>query len=103
MTLTGHPEQRLPGHASFVVEHIEGEGMLLLIGSQGISAASGSACTSKALKASPVLSAMGIAAHLSHGSIVFTPGQGTAEEDIDYVINVFKKTVQRLREMSPFA
>jgi len=101
--LTGHPENRLPGHASFVVEHIEGEGMLLLLSGQKMSAASGSACTSKALKASPVLSAMGFEAHLSHGSVVFTPGIDTTEEDIDHFIEVFKNIVVKLRQMSPFA
>jgi cysteine desulfurase len=103
ITLTGHPENRLPGHASFVVEHIEGEGMLLFLNAQGVSAASGSACTSKALKASPVLSAMGIEAHLAHGSIVFTAGESVTEDDIDYTVDVFRKTIERLRAMSPFA
>ena len=101
--LTGHSKKRLPGHASFVVEHIEGEGMLLLLSGERVSAASGSACTSKALKASPVLSAMGFDAHLSHGSIVFSPGIDTTEEDIDRFIEVFTKIVERLRKMSPFA
>lgn len=101
--LTGHPEKRLPGHASFVVEHVEGEGMLLLLSGEKISAASGSACTSKALKASPVLSAMGFEAHMSHGSIVFSPGIDTTEEDIDCFIEAFNKIVERLRKMSPFA
>ena len=101
--LTGHSKKRLPGHASFVVEHIEGEGMLLLLSGERVSAASGSACTSKALKASPVLSAMGFDAHLSHGSIVFSPGIDNTEEDIDRFIEVFTKIVERLRKMSPFA
>jgi cysteine desulfurase len=53
--VTGDPENRLPGHASFCVEFIEGEGMLLLLSMQGVAVSSGSACTSKALKASQVL------------------------------------------------
>ena len=60
LILTGHPDQRLPGHASFVVEYIEGEAMLLLLAAKGIYCASGSACSSKALKASPVLISIGI-------------------------------------------
>lgn len=101
--LTGHQEKRLPGHASFTVRHIEGEGMLLLLGGNGISAASGSACTSKALKASPVLQSMGIDAQLCHGSIVFTFGIDNTEEDIDHLIQVFPTIVKRLRDMSPLA
>lgn len=101
--LTGHPEKRLPGHASFTVKHIEGEGMLLLLGGQGVSAASGSACTSKALKASPVLQSMGIDAQLAHGSIVFTFGMDNTEEDIEHLIHVFPHIVKRLRDMSPLS
>ncbi len=101
--LTGHPAERLPGHASFCVEYIEGEAMLLLLAAKGIYAASGSACTSKALKASPVLLAMGIPAALAQGSIVFSLGRDNTEDDIDYLLEEFPKVVQRLREMSPYA
>jgi len=101
--LTGHPEKRLPGHASFVVEYIEGEAMLLLLASKGIYAASGSACTSKALKASPILLSIGIPAHLAHGSVVFTLGEGITETDIDYFSEVFPQIITRLREISPYA
>ncbi|HBU05861.1 MAG TPA: cysteine desulfurase NifS, partial [Nitrospiraceae bacterium] len=62
--LTGHPENRLPAHASFTVEFIEGEAMLLLLAAKGIYAASGSACSSKALKSSPVLLSMGVSSNL---------------------------------------
>ena len=58
--VTGHPQNRLPGNASFCVEFIEGEAMLMLLDSQGVAVSSGSACTSRALKASHVLIAMGI-------------------------------------------
>lgn len=101
--LTGHPEQRLPCHASFVIEYIEGEAMLLLLAGKGIYAASGSACSSKALKASPVLLSIGIPAHLAHGSVVFTLGEGTAEEDIDYVNETFTQIITRLRAISPYS
>ncbi len=100
---TGHPEQRLPGHASFCVEFIEGEGMLLMLEAKGIYAASGSACTSKALKASPVLVSMGIPTHVAHGSIVFSLGMDNTEEDIDYLLEEFPQIIKRLRELSPFA
>src|SRR4030043_183968 len=74
--LTGHPTQRLPQNASFCVEFIEGEGMLLLLDSQGIAVSSGSACTSKALKASHVLIAMGISHEIAQGSLLFGLGGG---------------------------
>jgi cysteine desulfurase len=101
VVLTGHPEKRLPAHISLTVKNIEGEGMLLLLGGHGISAASGSACTSKALKASPVLLSMGIDAQLAHGSVVFTFGMNNTEEDIDYLIQVFPTIIKKLRDMSP--
>ncbi|MEZ0344365.1 MAG: cysteine desulfurase family protein [Caldimicrobium sp.] len=100
--LTGHPEKRLPGHASFIVEFIEGEAMLLMLSMKGIYASSGSTCTSKALKASPVLSSMGYPAHLIQGSIVFSLGKDTTEEDIDYVLEEMPPIIERLRELSPF-
>jgi len=101
--LTGHPEQRLPGHASFVVEYIEGEAMLLLLAAKGIYCASGSACSSKALKASPVLISIGVPSHLAQGSVVFTLGENTSDEDIAYFNETFPQIIKRLREISPYA
>ena len=101
--LTGDRDKRLPGHASFCVEYIEGEAMLLLLAAKGIFSASGSACSSKALKASPVLLSMGISSSLAQGSIVFTLGMGNTGEDVDYVLNEFPAVIKRLREISPYA
>ncbi len=101
--LTGHPENRLPGHASFCVEFIEGEAMLLLLAAKGIYAASGSACSSKALKASPILLAMGVPSSLAQGSIVFTIGKDNAEEDVKGLLDEFPQVIKRLREISPYA
>ncbi len=100
---TGHPEKRLPGHASFCVEYIEGEGMLLMLAAKGIYVASGSACTSKALKSSPVLLSMGIPTHVAHGSVVFTLGADNTEEQIEYALEEFPQIIRRLRELSPFS
>lgn len=100
--LTGHPDKRLPHHASFVVEFIEGEAMLLLLSMKGIYAASGSACSSKALKSSPVLLSMGITPALAQGSIVFSTGISNTIEDVDYLLSEFPLVVNKLREMSPF-
>jgi cysteine desulfurase len=99
--LTGHPEARLPHHASFCVEFIEGEAMLLHLDMKGIAASSGSACTSKALKVSHVLLAMGIDHALAQGSLVFSMPEATTAEDIDHVLEAFPPIVDKLRRMSP--
>jgi cysteine desulfurase len=99
--LTGHPTQRLPHHASFCVEFIEGEAMLLMLNSQGIAASSGSACTSRALKASHVLIAMGFPHEIAQGSLLFSLGIGNNEKDIDYVVEKLPPIVEKLRQMSP--
>ncbi len=101
--LTGHPENRLPHHASFVVEFIEGEAMLLMLAMKGIFAASGSACSSKALKSSPVLLSIGTPTALAQGSIVFTFGEQNNNEQINYLLQEFPAIVSKLREMSPFS
>lgn len=99
--LTGHPEKRLPHHASFCIEFVEGEAMLLNLDMQGIAAASGSACTSRALKASHVLLAMGLDHALAQGSVVFSLVEDNTEEDIQYLLDVFPPIIDRLRQMSP--
>ncbi|NJD56531.1 MAG: aminotransferase class V-fold PLP-dependent enzyme [Nitrospirae bacterium] len=101
--LTGDRHKRLPGHASFCVEYIEGEAMLLLLAAKGILSASGSACSSKALKASPVLLSMGIPSGLAQGSIVFSLGMDNTPEDIGYLMTEFPAVIKRLREISPYA
>ena len=99
--LTGHPTQRLPGNASFCIEFIEGEAMLMLLSSKGVAVSSGSACTSRALKASHVLTAMGIAPEIAQGSLLFSFGRENTEGDVDYVLEVLPPIVDRLRQMSP--
>jgi len=99
--LTGHPSQRLPGNASFCVEFIEGESMLMLLSHNGIAVSSGSACTSRALKASHVLIAMGLPHEIAQGSLLFTIGMENTEGDIDYVLETLPPIVDRLRQMSP--
>lgn len=101
VVLTGHPQQRLPNHASFCIKFIEGEAMLMLLNNEGIAVSSGSACTSRALKASHVLLAMGIPHEVAQGSLLFSLGIDTSEEDIDYVLEKFPPIVTRLRQMSP--
>jgi cysteine desulfurase len=97
----GHPVKRLPGNISISMEFIEGESMLLFLNMNGIAASSGSACTSRALKASHVLTSMGVPVEVCHGSLLMTIGRANTEEDIDYVLEVLPGIVQRLRDMSP--
>jgi cysteine desulfurase len=101
VVVTGHPQDRLPGHASFCVEFIEGEAMLMLLNSKGIAVSSGSACTSRALKASHVLIALGLSHEIAQGSVLFTLGLDSVPEDIDYVLEMMPPVVDRLRQMSP--
>jgi len=101
VVVTGHPRNRLPGHASFCVEFIEGESMLMLLSSKGIAVSSGSACTSRALKASHVLIAMGLSHEIAQGSILFTIGIDNTDQDMDYVLETMPPVVDRLRQMSP--
>ncbi|MFA4844636.1 MAG: aminotransferase class V-fold PLP-dependent enzyme [Candidatus Margulisiibacteriota bacterium] len=99
--VTGHPTQRLPGHASGYVKYIEGESMSMFLNMEGIAVSTGSACVSKALKASHVVLALGVNAADVHGSLVFSLGKDNFEEEVDYVLAKFPPIVQRLREMSP--
>ena len=98
---TGHPDQRLPGHASFCIEAIEGEALLFMLTQKGIYANTGSACASKALKTSPVLTAIGIPPALAQGSVVFTMNSSTRGEDVEYVLEKFPGAVAKLRRFSP--
>jgi cysteine desulfurase len=101
LSATGHPSERLPWNASFVVEFIEGEGMLLFLDQTGVAVSSGSACTSRALKGSHVLSACDIPAEIAQGSLLFSFGMDNKPEDVDYVIEKLPPIVEKLRQMSP--
>ena len=101
VVVTGHRQHRLPANASFCVEFIEGEAMLMLLNSQGVAVTSGSACTSRALKASHVLIAIGTDHALAQGSLLFSFGISNTPEDIDRVLEVLPPIVDRLRQMSP--
>ena len=101
VVFTGHPRRRLPHHASFGIEFIEGESMLMFMSLSGIAVSSGSACTSKALKTSHVLIAMGLPHEIAQGSLLLTLGLETSDDDIAYVLEEFPPIVTRLRQMSP--
>ncbi len=102
-TLNGHPTERLPGNVHLRIEYIEGESMLIMLDMGGIAAASGSACTSRALKASHVLTAMGVPQEKIHGSLLFSLSRNNTQEEVDYVIKTLPPIVERLRAMSPLA
>lgn len=99
--LTGHPTLRLPDIASFVFKGVEGEAILLRLDAEGIAVSSGSACTSGDLKPSHVLLAMGVSQEEAHGSIRFSLGRNTTEEEINYVLDVLPRVIGDLRGMTP--
>jgi cysteine desulfurase len=99
--LNGHPEKRLPGNFNVSFEFIEGESMLLWLDDAGICGSTGSACTSGSLEPSHVLLATGLPVELSHGSLRLTLGDANREEDVDFVLDILPKVVQKLRDMSP--
>ncbi|MBX7403996.1 cysteine desulfurase NifS [Clostridium chauvoei] len=94
-------DKRLPGNVNITFEFIEGESILLSLDFEGVCASSGSACTSGSLDPSHVLLAIGLPHELAHGSLRLTLGDGSTEEDVDYVIEVVPPIIERLRNMSP--
>jgi len=100
--LTGHPTKRLPNNASFWFAYIEGESLLMQLDINGVSASTGSACSSESLEASHVLLAIGLKPQEAHGSLRLSLGKYTTNEDVDYVLEVVPKSVERLRQISPF-
>lgn len=94
-------ENRLPGNVNVCFKFIEGESILLSLDFEGVCASSGSACTSGSLDPSHVLLAIGLPAEIAHGSLRLTLGDGTTEEDVDYVLSILPGIIQRLRDMSP--
>ena len=99
--LNGDAEKRLPGNVSFCFEGIEGESLLLLLDEKGISASSGSACTSGSLDPSHVLLAIGRVHDVAHGSLRLTLGRENTQEDVEYIISAVKDVVSYLRGFSP--
>ena len=99
--INGDTENRLANTLNIIIKYIEGESMLLMLNNNNIYASSGSACTSGSLDPSHVLLAMGIPHEHAHGSLRFSLGRKNTKEDIDKVIEVLPKIVERLRAMSP--
>ncbi len=101
ITYNGHPELRLPGNVNIAVNYVEGESLLLLLMHKGILASSGSTCTSRALKASGVLTAIGLSEQACQGSLQMTLGPGNTDAEVDYILDVLPEIVSKLRAMSP--
>jgi cysteine desulfurase len=100
--LTGHPTKRLPNNSSFWFAYIEGESLLMQLDMNGVSASTGSACSSESLEASHVLLAIGLKPQEAHGSLRLSLGKFTTDEEVDCVLEVLPKSVERLRQISPF-
>ena len=100
--LNGDRTRRVPATVNFCFEGIEGESLILLLDDKGISASSGSACTSGSLDPSHVLLAIGRPHEVAHGSLRLSLGDNITEEEVDYLIKSVKEVVEYLRSMSPF-
>ncbi len=98
--LNGHPTQRLPNNVNLSFKYIEGESMLMLLDMKGIAVSTGSACSSKSLKTSHVLSSLNIEDDYIHSSLRISLGKENTMEDVDYLVESLKETVLKLREMS---
>lgn len=100
--LNGHPTKRLPGNANFSFGGIEGESLVMHLDMKGIAASTGSACSTRSLKPSHVLTAIGLTPMQAHGSLRLTLGRENTEVDIDYVLGILPDIVENLRKISPF-
>lgn len=99
--LNGDRTNRLPGNVNISFEGVEGESLLLYLDMKGISASSGSACTSGSLDPSHVLLAIGLPHEVAHGSLRLSLCESNTEEEIDYIISCVPEIIERLRNMSP--
>jgi cysteine desulfurase len=101
--LTGHPVNRLPHHASFLFQGVEGESLLLQLDMVGIAASSGSACTSGSLEPSHVILALGYPRERALGSLRLSVGKGNTDQDVDLLLDQLPGMVGRLRAMAPIS
>lgn len=98
--LTGHREKRLPSHASFVIDGVESNTLLMHLDTHGIAASSGSACKTGNPEPSSVLLAMGYTPKEASGSLRLTVGRNTSEADVDYTLDVLVAMVEKVRKLS---
>ena len=96
--LTGHPTERLPHHASFLIPGVEGDALLMRLDRAGVYASSGSACTSGSLEPSHVLLAMGIPPRQAMGSLRLTVGKSTTLDEVETALELIRQSVAALRQ-----
>jgi cysteine desulfurase len=99
--LNGHPEQRLPNNAHFRFDGVEGEAMVLSLRDAGVAVATGSACSSKTLEPSHTLISCGLLHEEAHGSLEFTFGRFSREDDVERIMAALPPVIERLRALSP--
>lgn len=98
--LTGHPTQRLPGHASFCFRAIEGESVLIELDARGICASAGSACSAGSTEPSHVLQALNVLPDYIRGALRLTLGSGNTKQDIDVVVSQLTTIVAQLHSLA---
>jgi cysteine desulfurase len=103
IVFNGDREQRLPHLSNISFRFIEGEGLLISLDLQGIAVSTGSACSSGTLEPSPVIRALGRNDELARGAIRFSFGKDNTEQDVDYVLEVLPRVVEKLRQLSPLS
>lgn len=100
--LNGHPTKRLANNANFSFDFIEGESLLMQLDMEGIACSTGSACSSFKLEPSHVLLATGLKPEEAHGSLRISLGRWTTKNDIEKIIKVLPKIINKIRAISPF-
>jgi cysteine desulfurase len=100
--LNGSRENRLPNNVNVSISGVEGESMVIALDQEGICVSTGSACSSRSLEPSHVLRALGLSPKEAHGSLRLTLGRYTTQEEINKVLKVLPKVVEKLRKISPF-
>jgi cysteine desulfurase len=101
-SLNGHPLKRLYNNVNMSFSKVEGESLMLQLDFAGIACSTGSACSSNSLEPSHVLLATGLKAYEAHGSLRFSLGRWTTEEDINYLLEVLPQVINKFRVLSPF-
>jgi cysteine desulfurase len=103
VVMNGDREHRLSHLSNISFRFIEGEGLLINLDLEGVAVSTGSACSSGTLEPSPVIRALGVSDEVARGSIRFSFGKGNTEADVDYVVDVLSRAVERLRALSPLS
>ena len=101
VVMNGDREHRLSHLSNISFRFIEGEGLLINLDLEGVAVSTGSACSSGTLEPSPVIRALGVDDEIARGSIRFSFGKDNTEADVDYVVEVLSRAVERLRALSP--